>query len=280
LSDKQKSVIFTAIRNLEEDSVNGTYTLDDLMMRIEREPTNLKWKVISGLEVLKESKIFDGIPVPPEEIVRRGNASIISLLGLELHIQELAVAKLVKELFDARRMNNIPEFFFLLEESHNFCPERGFGDAMSSDILRTVASEGRKFGFQLCVVSQRPARVDKNVLSQCNTQIILKVTNPNDLRAIGRSIEGFTLHMENEIKQLPVGHALVVGECVEQPITVAVRIRETKHGRASKPAEEEEEVIELERRKPKKTRKTKPKKKGWLDKIVEFFIRPSGEDEE
>ncbi|MFH1126187.1 MAG: ATP-binding protein [Candidatus Altiarchaeota archaeon] len=275
LSDKQKSVLFTSLRDLENGSVNGSYTLDDLIMRVEQEPTTLKWKVISGLEILKESKVFDGVPVGPEEIVKRNNASIISLLGTEPHIQELVMAKLVKELFGARRTGLIPEFFFLIEESHNFCPERGFGDAISSEILRTVASEGRKFGFWLCVVSQRPARVDKNVLSQCGTQIILKVTNPNDLRAIGRSIEGFTLHMENEIKQLPVGHALVVGDCVEQPITVAVRIRETKHGRALKLKEEE---AEESGEKPKAKRHARQKKKRtWPQAILDFFIKPSEE---
>lgn len=274
LSDKQKGVLFTALRDLEEESVRGMgYTLDDLIMRIEREPTSIKWKAISGLEVLKESKVFDGTPVPEGEIVKKGNASIISLLGLEPHIQQLVVAKLCKELFDARKLGRIPEFFLLIEESHNYCPERGFGDAISSEILRTVASEGRKFGFMLGVVSQRPARVDKNVLSQCNTQIILKVTNPNDLRAIGRSIEGFTANMENEIKQLPVGHALVVGECVEQPITVVVRIRETRHGRARKPGDMDEE-----KEKPKaRARRTPKREKTFFEKAVEFFIRPSGD---
>ncbi|MDD5111090.1 MAG: ATP-binding protein [Candidatus Altiarchaeota archaeon] len=278
LSDKQKSVIFTALRDLDSDVINRGYTIDDLILRVEQEPINLKWKVIEGLEELKKSGVFDGTPVKPDEIVKKGNASIINLLGAEPRIQQLVVAKLIKELFDARRTNQIPEFFFLIEESHNFCPERGFGDAISSDIIRTVASEGRKFGFQLCVVSQRPARVDKNVLSQCGTQIILKVTNPNDLRAIGRSIEGFTSNMENEIKQLPVGHALVVGECVEQPVTVCVRIRETKHGRAVKPRDDDEPE-ETERPLPKKraVKKKEKEERGLFDIIMGFFIKDDGE---
>ena len=49
----------------------------------------------------------------------------------------------------------------------------------------------------LMVVSQRPAKVDKNVLSQCNTQIILKVTNPNDLKALASSVEGFSSDSED-----------------------------------------------------------------------------------
>ncbi|MFH1835974.1 MAG: ATP-binding protein [Methanobacteriota archaeon] len=225
LGDRQKSTLYSALRDLEGER----YTLKDLMVRVEQEPTQAKWKVMSGLEGLDESGIFEGDPIALEDLVQKGQATIINLLGTEHHIQELVVAKLARMLFDGIRVGKIPEFFFLVEEAHNFCPERGFGDSISSSILRDIASEGRKFGFHLCVVSQRPARVDKNVLSQCNTQIILKVTNPNDLRAISHSIEGFTPGMEKEIRQLSVGHALIVGESVEQPITVDIRVRETKH---------------------------------------------------
>jgi len=66
----------------------------------------------------------------------------------------------------------------VIEEAHNYCPERNFGEKKSSKILRTIASEGRKFGLGLCVVSQRPARLDKSVLSQCSTQIIMKQQIP------------------------------------------------------------------------------------------------------
>ncbi|RLF38640.1 MAG: hypothetical protein DRN00_03715 [Thermoplasmata archaeon] len=119
---------------------------------------------------------------------------------------------------------------YIVEEAHNYCPERGYGNAVSSSILRTVASEGRKFGMGLCVVSQRPAKVDKNVISQCNTNIILKVTNPNDLRAIIQSVEGLTSETADEIKRLQVGVALVAGGSLTRPIMVEIRTRETSHG--------------------------------------------------
>ena len=112
--------------------------------------------------------------------------------------------------------------------THN-CPERSFGEAKSSRILRQVASEGRKFGLGLCVISQRPSRLDKSVISQCSTQIILKVTNPNDLRAIASSVEGLTYESEKEIKNLNVGTALITG-VAELPLFVNIRPRMTKHG--------------------------------------------------
>ncbi|MFH0860163.1 MAG: ATP-binding protein [Candidatus Altiarchaeota archaeon] len=267
LSDTQKSLLYESLKRLE-----GTeYTLGDLIKDVSGSPSKAKWKVVSGLETLAESGAFVGTPVTAQELVVKNRASIVNLRGTDPGIQQLVVAKVVRDLFDARRLGKIPEFFFLIEEAHNFCPERGYGgNVISSNVIRDVASEGRKFGFFLCVVSQRPARVDKNVLSQCSTQIILKVTNPNDLRAIGQSIEGFTSGMEAEIKQLSIGHALVVGECVEQPITVDIRVRETKHFSSTPPLKVEEKVDEGEK---KVEKLPKPKKKGFLNMLRRIFLK-------
>ena len=79
------------------------------------------------------------------------------------------------------------------------------------------------------MISQRPSRLDKSVISQCSTQIILKVTNPNDLRAIANSVEGLTYESEKEIKNLNVGTALITGVS-DLPLFVNIRPRMTKHG--------------------------------------------------
>jgi len=92
-----------------------------------------------------------------------------------------------------------------------------------------LSSEGRKFGLGLCVVSQRPARIDKNVLSQCTSQIVLQVTNPNDLRAISASFEGVRGETESEIRSLPIGKALVIG-AADWPTFVDIRVRKSSHG--------------------------------------------------
>jgi len=83
------------------------------------------------------------------------------------------------------------------------------------------------------VISQRPARVDKNVISQCNTQIIMRVTNPNDLKALSKGLEGMTAELEEEIKRLPAGVAMLVSNEIERPITVNVRPRKSRHGGVS-----------------------------------------------
>jgi len=263
LNDKQKLILFNALKQVE----GRDYTLNELISIIKLDKSKAKWKVVSGLESLKSSGIFDGRPIHEKELVRENHASIINLKGADPSIQALVVAKISKDLFNARSLNQIPGFFLLLEEAQNFCPERSFGEAISSNILRTIAFEGRKFEIHLCVVSQRPTRIDKNVLSQCSTQIILKITNPNDLKTIGQSIEGFTPGMEEEIRQLPVGHALIVGP-VEQPITVTVRTRETKHEsiytRITKEETDKKKSIKREK---------KGKKKTMLQTVKSIFLK-------
>jgi DNA helicase HerA-like ATPase len=225
LSSSQKGVLYSALKNLE----GRDYTLRDIIDEVNANKSPSKWNLMSMLEFLENTKIFSAAPTLPKDMVVDGKVTIVDLKDARPEIQQIVVLKLAEELFNARKYGKIPSFLFVVEEAHNFCPERGFGEVASSKILRTIASEGRKFGMGLCIISQRPARVDKSVLSQCNTQIILKVTNPNDLKAITESVEGVTPGIREEIRDLPVGVAMVVG-VVDQPLMVDIRIRRSLHG--------------------------------------------------
>jgi len=247
LSSAQKGIIYSALKSLE----GKDYTLRDLIEEVMAQSSPVKWNVVSMLEFLEDTKLFSPDATLPQDLVQKGKISIIDLKDGKPEIQQIIVMKVVEELFHARKHNLIPPFLLVLEEAHNFCPERGFGEVASSKMIRTVASEGRKFGFGLCVVTQRPARIDKSVLSQCNTQIILKVTNPNDLKAIAESLEGFTSGMKEEIRDLPVGVAMIVG-ATEHPLVVDIRIRRTQHGgedvSISLPEKEKEKILLFEPR--------------------------------
>src|SRR3546814_18598161 len=43
-----------------------------------------------------------------------------------------------------------------------------------------IAKEGRKYGVGLVVISQRPAEVNRTVVSQCNNLIAMRLTNGDD----------------------------------------------------------------------------------------------------
>jgi len=226
LTANQMSVIYSAVQDIGKPE----YTLNDLRKQIQISKSKAKWGVLSVIDFLKTTALFDSASyIKPSDLVKKDKLSIINLKGIDPDVQQLIVYKLVKDLFEARKQNKIPYFLLIVEEAQNFCPERGFGgEAISSNILRTVASEGRKFGMGLAIISQRPARVDKNVLSQCNTQLFLRITNPNDLRSIMDSVEGITRGIESQIKVLPIGTSAVVG-LIDQPLLVNIRIRRSHH---------------------------------------------------
>ena len=228
LSGPQKGVLYQTIKEIKE--YKSYYTLRDIIEGVERSKSNARWNVIASLESLDSIGVFSENGTDPKELVQEGNCSVVNMKGVPPDVQTVIVARLTQQLFEQRKAGKIPSFLLVVEEAHNYCPERGFGNAVSSAILRTIASEGRKFGMGLAVVSQRPAKVDKNIISQCNTNIILKVTNPNDLKAIIQSVEGLTSKTADEIQRLPIGVALISGGSLQMPVMAEIRPRETQHG--------------------------------------------------
>ncbi len=224
LSSTQVGLLYSALM----DSGDGA-SFDQLLINLQLEDHPAKWTLITVIEYLKKLNLFSDTPTPLAELIQPGKCSLLNLRGVPQELQEIIVYKLVQDLFTARKNTELPPFFLVVEEAHNFVPERTYGEAKSSLVLRQIASEGRKFGVGLAVVSQRPARLEKNVLSQCHTQIILKVTNPHDVKAIGNSVEGMTSEVEDELRNLHIGTALVVG-VVDLPLLVEVRPRRSKHG--------------------------------------------------
>lgn len=212
----------------EVAATNPDYSVKDLVRAAERGEGAVAETLHERLEYLEQTKLLGPKGTSLNELVVRGTATLINLRGVAPDVQEMVVARLASTLFEQRKKSKIPPLFLVIEEAHNFAPQQG--QATCSRILKNIASEGRKFGLGLCCVTQRAARIDKSVLSQCNTQLILQVTNPLDLKAIAQSIEGLTDGMTSMIQSLPVGTALVTGGGYHTPLFCEVRPRATKHG--------------------------------------------------
>ncbi|MBL7147773.1 MAG: ATP-binding protein [Nanoarchaeota archaeon] len=223
LSNSQQALLYSVLNNINK------IDFTQLILELELEENNLKYTLINILKYLEKLNLFSDAPTSLQELIQPGKCSIINLKGVLLELQQVIVYKLMKDLFEARKKANIPPFFAVIEEAHTFLPERIFGESKSSQILRQIASEGRKFGFGLCIISQRSSRLDKTVISQATTQIILKVTNPYDIKAIANSVENITSETEKEIKNIPIGTAIITG-VVDLPLFVNIRPRKTKHG--------------------------------------------------
>lgn len=252
-SPTAQALLYQALRNLKD------YTISDIIEEVENIRHSGKWTLIGALSKIENSGLFKSKPTDLRTLLLRGKASLIDLRGIEPAYQNLIVSRVVSKLFELRKKGEVDPGMIVVEEAHNFAPERE--KTVATNVLRNVASEGRKFGLGLMVISQRPARVDKNIISQCNTQIILKVTNPNDINAIKKGIEGITAEMVEEIKRLPTGTAVVVSPELDVPVIVRIRIRKSQHSEATSVMKEEEKEKEpvLE--------ENKEEKKGFLKRF-------------
>ncbi|MEW6665280.1 MAG: DUF87 domain-containing protein [Thermodesulfobacteriota bacterium] len=113
----------------------------------------------------------------------------------------------------------------VLEEAQNYIREPRFGEeeSISRTVFERIAREGRKFGLSLVVASQRPSELSKTVLSQCNSFIVHRLQNPEDLRYFKEIVPGIYDQLLNQLPALAPQTALVLGECVRAPALVKIR---------------------------------------------------------
>jgi hypothetical protein len=214
--------------------MKGKYSIDDVARAIESdENMNVKTKevLIGVMDDLRSTGLFGVEDYPGMgELVRPGQLSVIDLSEtVNMKKKQIIVSYISSKLFHSRRNGIIPPLFLIIEEAHQYAPEKASREnAISRGILQTIAREGRKFHISLCLISQRPVHLSTTILSQCNSQIILRVTNPYDLDHIGKSSEGIRRDVLDQISSLRVGSGLIIGEAVNFPLFVNIRRRKSK----------------------------------------------------
>lgn len=113
----------------------------------------------------------------------------------------------------------------VLEEAQNYIRQPRFAEeeSIARIVFERIAREGRKYGLSLVVASQRPSELSKTVLSQCNSFVVHRLQNPEDLRYFKEIVPGIYGPMLDQIPALAPQTALVLGECVPAPALVRVR---------------------------------------------------------
>ncbi len=219
------------------------YSLKDVMQAVVNSPLkeNVKSPLLSWLSELRGMKLFGRADYPGfKELIKPGKLVVFDLSEITSQKKkQVIVAYFAKKLFTMRQHGVIPPVLVLVEEAHNFAREKApKGSAVSKHIIETIAREGRKFGCCLCLVSQRPVQLSTTALSQLNSFLIFRITNPYDLDHIQRSCEAIDADIGKQITTLKVGEGILFGEAVSHPVFMQVRARRTLKGAQGMPLEE------------------------------------------
>jgi DNA helicase HerA-like ATPase len=150
--------------------------------------------------------------------------TIIDLSGLPSEILSVIVGVLGRLAFEYKYWDQDPNqlpLTLVLEEAHDYLPRSNeASDRVCLDRIERIAKEGRKYGINLLVVSQRPSEVSETVLSQCGNFIVLRLTNPADQAYVRRLLPDFLAVAVDMLPYLRTGEAVLSGEAVEVPTRV------------------------------------------------------------
>lgn len=263
LTEKMRFVLSRAVRLVKRSDSYGLQDLiealsevtsadgeDDEEQRRDRSTVNgLKWRLES---TLGRSDVFDDHrELRLADLFRPGQCTVLQLSDIDEREQQMIVATVLRRTYDARKstekgLKQAGEadylgypVFCLLEEAHNYSPASSPRPVVSASILKTILSEGRKFGVSIGLISQRPGRLDSDVLSQCMTQVTMRIINPTDQGKIAESVESMGRDLIAELPALSKGQAILSGASVNTPVLINVRQRRTRHGGEDRDAPEE-----------------------------------------
>lgn len=227
ISVVQTRVLDDVISNIQKKN-KRFYGLQDIIKRLhasETINTRTREALIGWLYSLQRTYLFSTETSPDlTELLQPGKIVILDLSDIQnLRSRRIIVLHFLKRLYYLRTHGKTPPSMFVIEEAHQFCPERS--RCISKRIIETIAREGRKFYVSLCLISQRPINLSVTALSQCNTNLILRIRNPYDQDFIGRTSEGIDRSTLKMIPDLEIGEALLVGEGINYPTFFRIRSR-------------------------------------------------------
>ena len=163
-------------------------------------------------------------------------------------------------------------YFIILEEAHEFIPQGVRTDL--KELVARIALRGRKRGLGAVIISQRSAKVDKDVLTQAGILFLHRVVHEADLRVYNELLPWKKKEIQEIVPFLEVGECIFVNSEVVKKIYI--RLRETFHAGYTpslKPVETpelkkvSEEIIEAIRKAKDEKRRKKSKIQAMQEEI-------------
>lgn len=204
----------------------------------EQEPFN---SVINKLETLeRDSRMnfmlssWDGAtdefaPVLSQFVGDGKPVRIVDLSGVPNEVAGICSAVIARTLFNLKVWQTSDErerdpVLLVCEEAHRYVPNRGEAQyEAAQEAIRRIAKEGRKYGIGLLLVSQRPSEVEATVLSQCNTWIILRITNDADREHVRAILPDSMAGLTKMLSGLRRQEAIFVGQAAILPSRILIR---------------------------------------------------------
>ena len=110
----------------------------------------------------------------------------------------------------------------ILDEAHIYCPERGSGDAESTEAVISLMSQGRKRGYAGIIATQRLSKLHKDAAAEANNVIIGRTWLDADQARAGDAL-GLSKSDRLKLRDLAQGEFYAFGPAFSRPGVVHFR---------------------------------------------------------
>ncbi|SFJ97347.1 ATP-binding protein [Methylophaga sulfidovorans] len=162
-----------------------------------------------------------------EQSKNRKKLVIIDLSPVPFDVRNSVISLILRCLFDFsywyRRVNHssYPIAVFA-DEAHIYLNEHDANSRPARESAERIAKEGRKYGISLTVISQRPREVSATILSQCNSFLCLRISNPDDQGYVKNLLPDSVRGVTSMFATLRRGECILLGESVMMPTRIKI----------------------------------------------------------
>ena len=135
---------------------------------------------------------------------------------------ETLLTEVAKQLFAKAKKQKQP-FLMLVEECHEWMPEKGSMGEVGKMLIK-IGKRGRKHGLGIVGISQRPADVKKDYITQCDWLVWHRLTWNNDTKVVGRILDN---KYADAVEDLDDGEAFMMNDWAEQVSRVQFHRKQT-----------------------------------------------------
>jgi hypothetical protein len=148
-------------------------------------------------------------------------SAVIDLYDLKLSVRRQFVNLFLDSLIHLPRELWRPTLV-ILDEAHIYCPERGSGEAESTDPVISLMSQGRKRGFAGIIATQRLSKLHKDAAAEANNVIIGRTWLDADQVRAGDAL-GLSKSDRLKLRDLQQGEFYAFGPAFSRPGVVHFR---------------------------------------------------------
>jgi DNA helicase HerA-like ATPase len=154
---------------------------------------------------------------------------VISLADLSFanHAREIVANATGRHLLEVARRGQFKKqpLVVMVDEAHHFLSEKLLSEDNDYPLnaFALIAKEGRKYGLNICLATQRPRDIPEDVLSQMGTMIVHRLINENDRRVVESACGSIDTGAVAQLPILSPGQAMITGVSFPAPILIRVK---------------------------------------------------------